>query len=354
MAMTKRADGRYQKKVTLSNGKQKIVYGKSPAAVNAAARAILAEDEAGLEIGDHTLVGEWAKTWLESYKMTLRYSTIMMYRNAYNKHIMPIIGSMELRDVRPVHIRRVLAGVADLSESSQHKVLITARQLFQSARQNKLVSSDPTEGMKITKHNTPSKKKYLTDEEAAALMSAVTEPRARVFCGLCLYCGLRKEEALGLKWSDIGVGQLVVSRAMTFGANQQLPSDELKTKAAHRIIPVPRALQRILDETPRLSAHVVSGLNGADMTAQMFKRLWDTHVRKAAAMPDVHPHMLRHTYATTLYHAGIDLRTAQRLLGHSSIQMTANIYTHLEAQDSLAAALKLNNYLDDLPAAEAT
>lgn len=86
----------------------------------------------------------------------------------------------------------------------------------------------------------------------------------------------------------------------------------------------------------------------------MFKRLWDTHVRKAAAIPDVHSHMLRHTYATTLYHAGIDLRTAQRLLGHSSIQMTANIYTHLEAQDSLAAALKLNNYLDDLPAAEAT
>ncbi len=354
MAMTKRADGRYQKKVTLSNGKQKIVYGKSPAAVNAAARALLAEDEAGLEIGDHTLVGEWAKTWLDSYKMTLRYSTIRMYRNAYNKHIMPVIGSMELRDVRPVHIRRVLAGVADLSESSQHKVLITARQLFQSARQNKLVSSDPTEGMKITKHNTPDKKKYLTDEEAGALMSAVTEPRARVFCGLCLYCGLRKEEALGLRWSDIGVGQLVVSRAMTFGTNQQLPTDELKTKAAHRIIPVPRALQRILDETPRLSAHVVSGLDGADMTAQMFKQLWNTHVKKAAAMPDVHPHMLRHTYATTLYHAGIDLRTAQRLLGHSSIQMTANIYTHLEAQDSLAAALKLNNYFDDLPAAEAT
>ena len=68
MALTKRADGRYQKKVTLSDGRQKIVYGKSLAAVNAAARDLLAQDEAGLEVDDHTLVGTWAKTWLESYK----------------------------------------------------------------------------------------------------------------------------------------------------------------------------------------------------------------------------------------------------------------------------------------------
>ena len=153
-------------------------------------------------------------------------------------------------------------------------------------------------------------------------MSAVTEPRARVFCGLCLYCGLRKEEALGLKWSDIGVGQLVVSRAMTFGANQQLPTDELKTKAAHRIIPIPRALQRILDETPRLSAHVVSGLDGADMTAQMFKQLWNTHVKKAAAMPDVHPHMLRHACGYYLAEQGLPTRDIQAYLGHKNIQHT--------------------------------
>lgn len=345
MALTKRADGRYQKKVTLSDGRQKIVYGKSMAAVNAAARDLLAQDEAGLEVDDHTLVGTWAKTWLESYKLTLRYSTVKMYRNAYNKHIMPVLGNMELRDVRQVHIRRVLSNVAELSESSQHKVLITMRQLFQTAQNNHLVAQDPTRGLKITKHNKPKKKQFLTDEEAAALMASVTEPRARAFCALCLYCGLRREEALGLKWSDIGCGQLVVCRAMTFGNNQQLPTDELKTAAAHRILPIPDALQKILDVTPRLASHVVPAAEGADMTAQAFKNMWNTNVVKVCGIQGIHPHMLRHTYATMLYHADVDLRTAQRLLGHSSIQMTANIYTHLEAQDSLSAAVKLNDYL---------
>lgn len=349
MAMKKRADGRYQKKVTLSSGKQKIVYGKSVAAVNAAARALLAEDTVGLEVDDHTLVGDWAKIWLKSYKSKLRYSTVKMYRNAYNKHIMPVIGNMELRDVRQVHICMILTNVADMSESSQHKVLITVRQLFKRAKHNHLVASDPTEDLTITKHNLPEEKKDLTDEEVNTLMSSVTEPRARVFCGLCLYCGLRREEALGLKWSDIGVGHLVVSRAMTFGNNQQLPTKEMKTKAAYRVLPIPHALQQILDETPRISSHVVPGRNGVDMTAQMFRRLWNTHVRKASGLSFVHPHMLRHTYATMLYHADIDLRTAQRLLGHSSIQMTAKIYTHLKARDNLSASLKLNAYLDAAP-----
>ena len=70
--LKKRKDGRYQRKVTLSNGKQKFVYGKTIAEVNAAANALMNQDTAGLEVGDHTLVGEWAKIWLKNYKSDLR------------------------------------------------------------------------------------------------------------------------------------------------------------------------------------------------------------------------------------------------------------------------------------------
>lgn len=341
--LKKRKDGRYQRKITLSSGKQKIVYGRTLAELNAAADALLADDKAGLDVNDRTLVGEWAQIWIANYKSDLRAATVKMYREAYNLHIMPILGGMELREVKPVHVRQVMAGVADRSESLQHKVLLTMRQLFETARQNHLVIDNPTEGIKTTPHAKPEKKKYLSPSETETLMQSVTDPRARAFCALCLYCGLRKEEALGLQWSDIQSDRLTINRAMTFLSNQQDTVDELKTKAAHRVIPIPDQLRAILLDTPHLSRYVVPAANGKDMTRSAFTKLWHNHVAEVVPFP-LHPHMLRHTYATTLYHAGIDLRTAQKLMGHSSIQMTADIYTHLEQEDSMHIAGKLNDY----------
>ena len=66
--LKKRKDGRYQRKVTLSSGKQKFVYGKTIAEVNAAAIALMNHDTAGLEVVYKSLVGEWAKLWLKNYK----------------------------------------------------------------------------------------------------------------------------------------------------------------------------------------------------------------------------------------------------------------------------------------------
>lgn len=345
MALKKRKDGRYQRRVTLSNGKTKLVYGRTQAEVNAAARRAMADDDAGLEVGDTTTVGEWAKIWLTTYKTDLRPATVRMYRDAYNLHIMDTIGGMELRAVRPVHIRRVLSGVADLSESLQHKVLITARQIFTSARQNHLISSDPTEGLKITRHAKAKRKEYLTPTEYTRLLQDVTEPRARAFCALCIYCGLRREEALGLRWTDIGPAGMIVARAVSFpaGSNRHDPSMELKSPSANRIVPIPAALRRILAETPRASEYVVPNARGQIMTQSAYRKMWTTYVEPHFPLP-IHAHMLRHTYATNLYRAGVDLRTAQQLLGHASIQMTANIYTHLEAADSLQVVDRLDNY----------
>ena len=163
-----------------------------------------------------------------------------------------------------------------------------------------------------------------------------------MFCALCLLCGLRREEALGLQWTDLNDSKLTVNRALTFVGNQPDDSQELKTKASHRTIPIPEKLQEILRDTPKLGLYVVTCIDGSPMTRVGFRRMWDKAVR---GLPyPLHPHMLRHSYATTLYKAGVDLRTAQYLLGHSSIQMTANIYTHLEKEDASASVDLLNEY----------
>ena len=160
--LKRRADGRYQKRITLSNGKTRLVYGHTEAELKAAVRSVQAQDEAGLEVGDHTLVGEWAKIWLRSYKQGLRPATTKMYRDAYNLHIMQHIGCMELQEVRPVHIRAIMAEITEQSESLQHKVLITVRQIMQTAQANHLIRDDPTDGIRITTHARPKQKKYLT------------------------------------------------------------------------------------------------------------------------------------------------------------------------------------------------
>ena len=174
------------------------------------------------------------------------------------------------------------------------------------------------------------------------LMEQVTEPRARAFCALCLYAGLRREEALGVMWSDIDQHGLNIRRAVTFVKNQPDPDHSLKSKAANRTIPIVDKLQKVLNHTPRRNLFIITNASGENITLTSFRRIWK-YVTDAVPF-SVYPHMLRHTYATLLHDAGIDLKLAQYLLGHSDIKVTANIYTHIQNHATKAAALKLNHF----------
>ena len=88
------------------------------------------------------------------------------------------------------------------------------------------------------------------------------------------------------------------------------------------------------------------------MTLTAFRRMWN-HVVKAVPF-SLHPHMLRHSYATMLYNAGIDLKTAQYLMGHTDIKVTANIYTHIENGVTISAAQKLEEFLSGSQAGSQT
>lgn len=337
--MKKRADGRYAKKITLPDGTQKFVYGSSPAEVNRKARELLAEAEAGMKVGDNTTVGEWTVEWFATYKRGLKANTLTGYRNAYNNHIYPVMASLPLKQVRGVHVQRVMNDVAEKSESLQRQVLLTMKQIFATAMQNGLILRNPCDGIKITPRTTDDRIKVLSPEQQDDLLQKVTDPRARLFCALGLYCGLRRGEILGLMWSDIHGDVLSVRRAVAFNGNQQDEDHTPKSKAAFRDLPIPPPLQEILASTPRTGLYLFTTAAGHEMTHISFVRMW-AHVTKAVDFY-VHPHMLRHSYATSLYRAGIDLKTAQYMLGHSDIKMTANIYTHIQQSKVDDAAKKL-------------
>ena len=239
--MKKRADGRYQRKLLLPSGRTRTVYGRTLAELKRAEDLARDEDRAGLKVGDTTTVAQWAAMWLQTYKGDLRPNTVRMYQSTLALHILPQIGTLQVRDLRPLHCQAILRSVADQSESLQSKVRLTLRQLCKAARLNGLMLRDPTEGLTITPQPKPEKMPCLSQADAAALVQAVRQlpdKRAAALVGLCLYCGLRREEALGIQWGDIKGSRLTVTRAVTHaGGNQPDRSMRLKSDAARRVLP---------------------------------------------------------------------------------------------------------------------
>lgn len=213
--MKKRSDGRYQKKVTLPDGRKKLVYGSSPQEVNKKSIELLKAADQGIRLDDNTTVGIWAKEWFTTYKKGLREHTLIGYRNAYNNHIFDYLADIPLKPVRPLHIQRVMNEGSNFSEDLQRKVLNTMNQIFTTAIQNGFIGRNPCEGVKITPHATDQRIKVLTQEQQKELLCAVQEPRALLFCTIRLYCGLRREEILGLMWTDIKEDELTVNRSAT-------------------------------------------------------------------------------------------------------------------------------------------
>ena len=211
----------------------------------------------------------------------------------------------------------------------------------------------------------------LTDEQAARLLDAIQGLPPYVFVMLGLYAGLRREEILALKWDsvylDVDCPYLTVRRAWHTENNRPVILDELKTKAAHRNIPLPVCLAECLKEAKAnsQSEYVVPNRDGDPLSYTQFKRLWQYIVTrtvkerfyyryedgkrvKHTVTPvlgekaahngkviysldfEVTPHQLRHTYITNLIHSSVDPKTVQYLAGHESSKITMDIYAKVK------------------------
>lgn len=337
----KREDGRIVQRITLPDGRKIDVYGYTEQELADKVKEIRKQADAGIIIGDNTTVSEWAQKWFTEYKGSVREHTKFAYQNAFNVHITPIIGCLRLKDVKPIHIQGVMNKISDKSESLQEKVLRTMGQIFRTAVDNNLILSSPVKNIKIVKQQKPDKLKALSEEQQRTIMNAVRGTRAELFTAIGLYCGLRREETCGLMWSDISDQErtLTVDRTLIFIRNRPEISPYLKTAAGHRTIPIPQPLYEILSSAERRGPYIVTDSKGQLLSETAYRRMWEIVTK--AVLFEVTSHMLRHTYCTMLHKAGIDLKMAQYLMGHSDIKVTAKIYTHIENHQIQAAAQKL-------------
>lgn len=356
----------YRKRVKKPDGTYQDVYGKTLAERDRKVEELKLELAAQRQAREDPLFYEYARTWFSLHTAGLGAKRISDYRNAINNHICPVIGDRLLSELSYSDIRAVMTAAAPLSRSSQQKIVTTLRRICAAAVRDELLEKDPAADLKPAGEDS-AEKEALTKAQQQALLAAVSRLNTETFVRLCLFAGLRREEALGLTWSDVDLDEkapsLTVNRVCTWdGKNAAEVRTKLKSKAAHRTIPIPPPLAEHLRRLQRgsTSSYVCPGAGGEAMTAAAFRRMWDkvgqrtvrevrrkkedgTYAvrvlqigeRAAPNAPEialdfhVTPHQLRHTYISELILAGVNVKRVQYLAGHANPLITLRIYTHL-------------------------
>ncbi len=360
--------GRYRKRIKDVDGAYVAIYGRTPEELTqklAEAQRVIAE---GAAHRASPTVADYAETWIALNGPGLKHKYRESIVGALRNHVVPVIGALEIAAVKPDDLQRVMAPIADRSESLNGKVRQALRKLFSAAKANGLTSADPCEGLQ-GRGKKKKRVRPLTDEQIRTLLDAVQDTPAETFVRLALYAGLRREEALGLQWDSVRldgpVPSLTVERTVTFAGNAPVVDDNLKTTAAYRTIPIPPQLADHLRERRASfegSGYVVTASKNPP-TNSTWKNLWryvtarqtgETTYRKSRSeKPEkvtfrrelgaksrgaqfrytidfsVTPHQLRHTYCPTLILGGAYIKRVQYLMGHADIRVTMEIYSHL-------------------------
>lgn len=308
----------------------------------------------GWSVGNKTTFNQMANLWLEEYmaRKNLHDRTKETTEGIFRRYILPELGNMKITEIKPAHIDRMLLKISDLSKSTQRKVLTYTSAVFDKAIENEIIPRSPTFKKKPTADD-PKKVKPLTDEQCKALLQATKGTRVYPFIIVCLFCGLRKGEALGLMWKDLDFENRVmkIERSIVYlDSNKKGEiNTDLKTDSAHRMIPMsPEVCDVLRKEKARTeSAYVFAMRNGNFLSEESFRSMWDLvryrtiggpatgHHVKATLDFDVHPHMLRHTCCTRWIEAGLTPKEAQYLMGHATPNITMGVYADFRAQQEL-------------------
>ena len=377
----KRPDGRYATSAIIGyddNGKpkRKILYGRTILELDKKVADFKSLQNKGIVIDDNGMtVEQWSKKWLELYKADKAYNTYMMYKRTVNNHIIPSLGDIRLNSLKRHQIQELLNDtIRGGHQRTAELIKLTIQQIIKQAILEEYLFKDVTAGLSIPKKQKP-EKRVLTEGEKSLIKVADLNPKERAFIDLLYYTGVRRGEALALMINDIDFinKKISISKNLVMQYRSSTIKPSPKTQAGNREIPIPdKLLQSLMNYIHSInSIYLFTTEDGNLLTLSEFRKIWRDVIYKlnlaaGGTIPkqgkrkkedvgkrpiwlianDITPHMFRHTYATNLYYAGIDVKTAQRLLGHSSIQITLDIYTHLDNQQISASINKINDFFN--------
>lgn len=347
--IVQRKDGRYSARFVNRYGKRLEHYFNDPESAKQWLEQIKQEDQLEIPgIVNEMTVDEWFEYWITHIKgKTVKYNTIRNYKARYDHNIREEIGKLPIADIKPMHCQKIL----NLMEQNYSYLVMsltktTMYNMFQSAMENGMILNNPiTKSVKLPKKETRPRRVLTLKEQNHFLDTAQGSLHYYSFLFI-LQTGLRTGEMTGLKWSDVNFENKTISiqRTMEFRYNEQkFVISDPKTATGKRIVPLTDLALNVLrvkylekqanpDIPPEYSEFVFLNQKGIPVKNSTYDSALYSLAKKAG-MEKFSMHALRHTFATRCIEAGMKPKTLQMILGHSSLDITMNLYVHVTEEE---------------------
>lgn len=281
------------------------------------------------------------ESWQRQHWERISFKTAESYTAPTNR-LLEQFGSLPVADVTAQMVSAFLTklGKQGYSRRSVQMHRDILNMIFNDAIVSGHLVSNPCAAVDLPKNLQTTKRELPADAALDAVKNGGNATFG-LFALFCLYAGLRRGETLALRYEDIDrENKLIhITKAVEFvGNNPHIKAP--KTEAGKRNAVL---LDVLAAQIPQGSGYIFTRDDGGLLTKTQYHKRWAKYCKEIGH--DITAHQLRHGFATILYEAGIDDKDAQELLGHSSITITRDIYTHIRQSRRTETADKLNSFL---------
>lgn len=297
--------------------------------------------------------GEYALTWLNVFsRPNVERVTSVSYEQQLKNYILPVLGEMNLEDITPADVQKIFNNMGKrMKQESKNKVKIVLNQIFKMAMNDDIIAKNPLEAPSIRikgEKSTPTVP-YSVNEMRymAEHLIDIQSGMDRAWLAISISLPLRPEEVLGLTWADVDEvnGVFHIRNTVTHPArNEPEFKTYTKTAASIRDLAVSEELLSCLPVRGKLNEFVIGGKT--PLTYMQVRRMRERIQRDIQFDGSITPRRFRTTVATDISAQTHDLKLVQKMLGHSSPQMTLKHYdkgrsTTVDATDAIASCYGL-------------
>lgn len=347
---TLRKDGRYMATYTDSAGRHSL-YDKDPEALFRKLQAAQNQQERVATFAE--VADDWERAHREEITQRTWNNYLPHYLEIKRRH-----GKKSIEEVTAVDVINHLtaAKAQGYSATVVNSIRSVYRMIFDHAIANDLARYNPVTSVKLPKGLKRGKRTAPSDNQIRTIFNNADKPFG-LFALFLLCTGLRKSEALALTWDDVDLtkNEISVTKSLDYSIGASPAVKSPKTDAGIRTVPVVDILHDLLQEAKTSSRSDLlfpaqdsnrSGKGGGYMTLRGYEGAWQRYCESTGLIdngkPTITAHNLRHGTATLMFELGVDELTAQRILGHSRVEITREIYTQLREAQNRKSVEKFN------------